>query len=502
MGRFASLIWVMVLFMSPAVFAQPVLTPQNVALGGGGITYITDYNANFYNPANLFISDRIRNFDFGLAIGGFYFNGVQNFSDIDEQRRNLEDYIYAFQPGTYSITPLDREEILEENYIRDRSTSLHQTRIDVTLLGFKVRNSKRAFSIAVRNRISSSFEVGKGWYTSDVQNEGSTSFIDRSLTHRYQSLYEFSVGFAETFQFFTDMTPRLDEFTVGIAPKLVIGGSNQDARWYNRFEELQNGSMRQVQEFEYQDSGNFTEATASYLSGISAQNALSRNITDELFNPQGYGAGFDIGFTYLLTLGSDFSTLEDTDQRTQKSLRISFSITDIGFVKYDQISHFEINADTASITALPTTVSADAFVGAPGQFLDFVDQFSINNPFRSAVRGEQVNYVLLPTAMHAGVLFEINRLKLMGDLSLGLTNTAFNSNKLVASAGIEIRPLKFLPLRAGTQLATELPNYFSFGTAIETKVWDLSIATQFVSRTFNENPTLSGVTVAALQFHF
>ena len=91
---------------------------------------------------------------------------------------------------------------------------------------------------------------------------------------------------------------------------------------------------------------------------------------------------------------------------------------------------------------------------------------------------------------------------MMGDLSLGLRNNAFNSTKLVASVGIEVRPLTFLPLRAGTQLATELPNYFSFGMAIETKILDISIATQFVSKTFNENPTLSGATVAALQFHF
>ncbi|GAB5409271.1 MAG: hypothetical protein BalsKO_16360 [Balneolaceae bacterium] len=90
----------------------------------------------------------------------------------------------------------------------------------------------------------------------------------------------------------------------------------------------------------------------------------------------------------------------------------------------------------------------------------------------------------------------------MGDLSVGLTNNAFNSTKLVASVGVELRPFKFLPLRAGTQLATELPSYFSFGTAIETKLWDLSIATQFVSRTFSDNPTITGVTVAVLQFHF
>lgn len=473
-----------------------------MALGGGGITYITDYNANFYNPANLYISDRIRNFDFGLAIGGFYFNGVQNFSDIDEQRRNLEDYIYAFEPGTYAINALDREEILEDNYIRNRSTSLHQTRLDVTLLGFKITNSKRAFSVAVRNRISSSFEVGRGWYSTDLQQDGSSTFLDRSLTHRYQSLYEFSIGFAESFQFFTDMTPRLDEFTIGFAPKLVLAGSNLNVHWENRYVESSNGNVRQIQQFDYQDSGNFTDATASYLSGIPAQTALVRNITDDLFNPQGIGAGIDIGFTYLLTLGSDFSTLEETDQRTQKSLRISFSITDIGFVTYDQTSQFQINKDTTSVASLPSLVSSDAFVGAPGQFLDFVDQFAITNPLRSATRTNENNNVLLPTSLHAGILFEVNRLKLMGDLSLGLTDNAFNSTKLIASAGVEIRPLKFLPIRAGTQLATDLPSYFSFGTAIETKIWDLSIATQFVSRTFKENPTLSGVTVAALQFHF
>lgn len=136
----------MVLFSVFTAYAQPVLTPQNVALGGGGSTYITDYNANFYNPANLFIPDRIRTIDVGLAITGTYFNGVQNFSDLNEQRSNLENYLYAFQPGAYAITSADRAEILDENYIRNRTTSLHQTRLEATLLGFKIRNDRRAIS--------------------------------------------------------------------------------------------------------------------------------------------------------------------------------------------------------------------------------------------------------------------------------------------------------------------------------------------------------------------
>lgn len=501
MWRRTSLSWVMVLFSVVTVYAQPVLTPQNVALGGGGSTYITDYNANFYNPANLYIPDRIRTIDVGIAITGTYFNGVQNFSDLNEQRSNLEDYLYAFQPGAYQITPADRTEILDENYIRNRSTSLHQTRLEATLIGFKVRNERRAFSFAIRNRIASSFEVGRGWYSTETQTVDDQTFLDRTLKHRYQSLYEVSIGFAESFQFFSDMTPRLDELAIGIAPKFVVAGAYQSAVWENQYIQQNDGSISQIQNFEYGVTGNFATATDNYLNGTQAQQALTTNITDELFNPQGFGAGLDLGLTYLITLGSDFSTLENTDQRTQKSLRISFSITDIGFVSYDNSLKLGINSDTTAST-LPTNVSSDAFVGAPGQFLDFVDQYAPSNPITSASYDGNSNMVLLPTALHAGILFEVNRLKLMGDLSLGLTNNAFNSTKLVASAGVELRPLKFLPLRAGTQLATELPNYFSFGAAIETKLWDLSIATQFVSRTFNENPTLSGITVAALQFHF
>ncbi|RNC80042.1 MAG: hypothetical protein ED557_13005 [Balneola sp.] len=485
-----------------SAIAQPVLTPRNVALGGGGSSYLTDYSANFYNPANLLIQDRRRNIDVGLFITGTYFNAVQNFSDLEQQSGNLTDYLSAFEPGRYTISDADRLEILEDNYIRDRNTSLHQTRLDLILLGFKWRNEDRAFSLALRNRISSSFEVGRGWYSNVLQDIGGVQSLDRSLTHRYQSLYEISLGYSESFNFFSDMTPRLDEFYFGIAPKLVLGGAYQNAKWDNVYS-TSGGINQLTQEFEYQASGNFGIATDQYLNGVAAETALTQNISDEIFNRYGIGIGLDIGFTYLITLGNDLSTISNNNQQTNKSLRLSLSITDIGFVNYSENGiDLNITSDTTNVASLPTGVASDAFVGAPGQFIDFIDKYGAQNPFVLAQQERGDFSVLLPTALHAGALLEINRIKLMGDLSIGFTNNAFNSTKLVASAGIEIRPLKFLPIRAGTQLATELPNYFSFGTAIETQLWDLSIATQFVSRTFGDNPTITGLTVAALQFHF
>ena len=504
MLRQATLTLVVVLSCFFSISAQPVLTPVNVALGGGGSTYITDYNANFYNPANLFISDRIRNIDVGLLVTGTYFNGVQNFSGISEQRSNLENYIYAYKPGEYSINSVDRGHILEDNYIRNRSTSLHQTRLDATLMGFKIRNDKRALSFAVRNRIASSFEVGKGWYSNELQDINAEQVLDRTLIHRYQSMYEFSIGYAESFRFFSDMTSSLDELSIGAAPKFIIAGAYQNAVWKNSYRTNPGGSFMQVQSFEYTGTRNFANAVSAYQNGVSAQNAITSNITDEIFDNQGYGVGLDIGFTYLITLGSDLSTLLSTGQRTQKSLRLAFSITDIGAVRYPADVYQQSYASEAIITELPTEVSDQVFVGAPGQFLSFVEANTDEqeDPFQNNDASTGSKYVMLPTAIHSGILFEVNRLKLMGDLSIGLTNNAYNSTKLIASAGIELRPLKFLPLRAGTQLATELPSFFSFGTAIETKIWDISIATQFVSRTFKENPTLSGATIATLQFHF
>lgn len=486
-------------------FAQPVLTPRNVALGGGGSTYITDYQANFYNPANLRIKESSTDFDVGVMVVGVYFNGVQNFTDITQQRNNLQNYFYAFEPDAYGISPLERDQILTDNYVRNRNLSRHQTRADITVFGIKWRRGDKAYAIALRDRISSSFEVGKGWYSNAPQLIDEVNSVDRTLNHRYQSLYELSFGYAENFRLFTDMTPRLDEFSFGIAPKIVASGPVQLASWRNVYQEQDDGSVQRIQEFQYRAAGSFANATQAYLQGTDVNTALTGNLSNNLFDPVGVGAAVDLGFTYLITLGNDLSTIEEGNESTRKSLRLSFSITDLGLI-HSFADRIELTgfADTSVVAGLPdgNSVVNNAFVGAPGQFLAFTDAFAVNNPFMAASQASGSSMFIMPTAMHAGAMLEINKIKLMGDLSIGLTNTAFNSTKVVASAGIELRPLDFLPLRAGTQLATELPSFFSFGAAIETRLVDISLATQFVARTFDQNPTLSGFTAAAFQFHF
>jgi hypothetical protein len=400
------------------VQAQPVFTPRNIALGGGGSTYITDYNANFYNPANLMIQDRRGDFAFGVGIGSFYMKATQNYSNLSEQLENSQNYISPFKSSASPLSSAERSEILEDNYPAKTTLSDQRMRYDVTLLGMKWSRDSRAFSIAVRTRTSSSFGVGKGWYTNAFQenNEGQ-SVLNRSLVQRYQSLHEVSFGYAESFQFLSGLTPRIDNFVIGIAPKLVMGGSYQ--------------------------------------------------------------------------------------QPTQRSLRLSFSMTDIGFISYnsDEISLAYSSESISGVTA-PTSVSSEAFTGARGQYLPFIQQFGEDNPFQAALPDRSSFSTLLPMAMHGGALLEINRLKLMGDVSVGLTNNAFNSTKLVSAFGIELRPLKFLPLRGGIRFKAQRPEFFSLGTAIETKKWDLSLAAQFTPNSLTNQPQVTGLSVATFQFHF
>ncbi|MEX0721866.1 MAG: DUF5723 family protein [Balneolaceae bacterium] len=490
----------------PLSMAQTVITPRNMALGGGGSTYITDYNTNFYNPANLMIQDKIGSFDVGVMAGGFYFDAVQNHSNPERQFENAQNHLKQYNPGSYSISDLERVELLDDNYLNNSNRSNNRTRYDATLLGMKWKTENRALSLAFRTRTSSSYSVGRGWYSQAFQQEDGREFLDRTLIHRYQSLHEISFGYAESFQFLTNLTSRLDNFVIGIAPKLVFGGSYQDAVWDNiYYQNAETNENQRVQSFSFAATGDFGLATSSYLDeNISAENAVSRGFQNDEFTLNGVGAGLDIGVTYLLTFGSDLSAVHPGKQPTQKSVRFSFSMTDIGFVSYSKNDiSLNIFTDTTNASSIPASVSNEAFIGAKGQYLNFIETFGEEeNPFRLASRDKSGFSILLPMALHGGALLEINRIKLMGDVSVGLTNNAFNSTTLVSSFGIELRPFVFLPLRAGTQFEAQRPSFLSLGTAIETKHWDLSVAAQFTPESLISEIALSGISLATLQFHF
>lgn len=486
--------------------AQPVITPVNMALGGGGAAYITGFPSNFYNPANLMIHESSTNFQIGLGMLGSSFEPVESRKNLLDQFDNYASY---FQPYKWStVRPPDAQlyNIVDRNFIGDNLKSENNARADLIAFGFHWQQEKKSYSLALRTRMASRVITGRGWYGPSPVKLDSTPVLDRSLDQQYQVFHELSFGYAESFSFLNGLFPHISKLYIGLAPKLIIPGAHLDAR-YNadyRYSNAQK-TYSYSRDINYFSSGPFTQSTLNNLQKGNSQSSAGLLNTSDLFRPTGYGFGLDFGITYLITLGNDLSVIESGSSSTvHKSLRISFSITDVGYVNYNQKPlHISSKLPVASVDSLPGMANA-IFTGAPGQYPLFLDENTsqtglLKNPDK---KSKESYSKLLPAALHSGILFQVNRMKLMGDLNIGITNNAFNTTKLSAHLGAELRPLQFLPLRAGLRLASQRPLLIGLGTGIDLKNWELSIATQLSTKSNNITYEFAGGAIAAISFKF
>lgn len=490
----------------PSVDAQPVLSAENTALGGGGTAYLTGYEAQYWNPANMAINDRQGNVHIGLGQSGILYEPVLSSDVIGQQFFNFTDSYFPYEPGTVDITPVQRETILNENYPRNRLTSQHQTRTDIILGGISWFRGEETFSIAARARYSSRINVGRGWYSPDFVNRNNDEVRDFTLNQHINQNLEIAFGYAREFTFIEGLFSRLSKLYVGISPKFIIAGPHFSATYDGQqIRSDDNNAEQFVSEFSYHASGDFSRMTRNYIATENPHPAIDNNLNRKLnFSPTGYGGAFDFGLTYLIPLGSDLNIIEeDLDKSVVgKSLRIAVSVNDIGMIHYND-QPFELSAPTDTTQIGNESVKESMFIGSGGQYLTYFDEADeLPNPFVTSENPKEDNFLALtPTSLNAGMLLDLKRIKFMGDLTLGLNNNAFTNTKLAMHLGMELRPLEKIPLRAGTRIAAGLPPYVSFGTGIETRYWDFNVGTQLVFRSQTFTTEMVGGAFAGIQLH-
>lgn len=498
----AAVLTALLLLIPYQTYSQVSLGPENMALGGGGTAYLTGYEALFVNPANLYIQEKNYSLQISLLQGGGYYDSQLAINSPSVRFKRYAETFYPYQNlhSNRIINEQTRDDIIRRNYRNDHIISEQQSKADIYWLGLKWSREKRSYALALRTRISSRTETGRGFFSDEPFEVSNGYRVDQSFNQQYQSLHELSFGYAESFTFLNGLIPRLSEFIVGMAPKIVVSGSYLNTSYLNRFNVQGSGeSWTREREFSQQSTGYFSESSDTlYRSPASPRELVS---SGDLFHPTGIGLGLDVGITYLITFGDDFSVLRRQDVPTEKSLRFSFSITDLGAVyQYIEPLTFQTNY-TATEGENPGPVSDLQFAGAPGEHFFFLDQHG-EHPLRSAeTRNTDTFETLLPTSMQAGLLFQVNRLKVMSDFSYALSNSAFNSSRIASYFGIELRPFTFLPLRAGTRLTTQLPGYYSFGAGIETKFFDLNAAVQLKSRSIGPTAEIAGASAVGLKFY-
>jgi hypothetical protein len=484
--------------------SQISYNPVSMGLGGGGTSYITDYEALFINPANLQLREKNYSLQITLGESGAYFDTPLRIRDGRERIQLYGETLQTPRSDAYMFSGDERQLLLNRYYNNNRQFRQMQSSSVVNWLGIKWFGEEKSYAFAVRTRQSSRYSVGRGFYDLQPIEADGIERINRSLTQRFQTLHEISFGYSESFTFISGLIPRISKFIIGLAPKIVVAGPGFATQYTNNYSR-DNASAPWTRDFAYEfgSSGIFSRYADRLASGeqpIEQLGPINRHM--DLMKPTGIGAAIDLGITYLFTFGDDLSLLRRGEEPTEKSLRLSFSVTDLGIVHTFE-DPFRAESDISDLeNAEPRPLSDQYYSGALLQDFSFLgNEVNGVHPMQTITSADRDSYQsLLPTSLQTGILFQINRIKLMGDFRLGLTDNAFHSTKLTTYIGTEIRPLPFLPLRAGTRFATDLPGYYSFGTGIETEYFDINAGLQF--RSTSTGPTLEPVAASAVAVKF
>ncbi len=464
-------------------YSQTNLSPENMGLGGGGTSYSTGYEALFINPANLHFREKEYRVQIGLMQSGAYHDTPLRISHERDRFENFLDGLDAFTPGSNATTAAERNSILDRHYGDDDSQAGFLSYGELNWFGVKWYREERSFALALRTRYANQYTVGRGFYDENPVNADGMEIADFSLSHNYESLHEFSFGYSDSFTMLSGLFPRMSEFVIGIAPKIVLAGSSVQMQKTDRYERQTGRELwTQNQSYRHQSSGEFSRAAQSFMNTGDAGNAVAQNFSgNDIFSPAGIGFGFDLGLTYLITFGDDFSQLRRGNEITEKSLRLSIALTDLGAIHYfDDPLLVETESDQQT-NILENQPRNSYFSGFPGEDLLFLSEDN-SHPLSNSGPSEQSRgqyQRMMPTAVNAGALFQLNRVRVMGDFQLGLIDSAFMPTQLASFVGIEIRPIPAFPLRAGTRFSTNQSDYFSFGTGIETRYFDLNAGLKF-----------------------
>ncbi len=473
-----------------------------MGLGGGGTSYITGYDALFINPANIQLREKNYRLQFSFAESGAYIDTPLR---IRNAGKRFDTYTNLFNPPGYSeylLSDGDRETLLSRHYPAGRLDRQFRSATSINWFGIKWFRDERSYAFSVRTRQSSRFTVGRGWYDVNPVETNDGFEIDRTLSHSFQTLHEISFGYSESFSFLSGLFPRISRFNIGIAPKIVISGASYSTRYADSYtqSDAQSPWVRESS-YSFESTGTFSEQAQQLATGFNPVVAGETQFgTSDLTRPAGIGAALDLGITYIFTFGDDLSLIRRGEEATEKSLRLSLSVTDLGMIHhFDDPFRSELSTSTSE-TDDPGSLSNYSYSGAVLQDFQFLAADGIHPLQEAGIQNRGSYQSMLPTSIQSGVLFQINRIKLMGDFSLGLNDNAFQSTKFKSFIGAEVRPFSFLPLRAGTRLATELPGYYSFGAGLETTYFDVNAAVQF--RSTAAGPTLEPVAASAVAIKF
>lgn len=454
----------------------------SLGMGGTGTAYLDTYHANFVNPANLMLNSESKP---STSLG--FLGGIS--TTAGGPLANISVYNEYFTNGGV----VNSEEALGEWFGSEMSNTRRLGfEFDVIPVAGSWRSDKMSFSLALRNRTLVSGSVSKGYakvLLSGISPDGFSEPQPINFTSSAVNFSEVSAGFSYKILELSSL-PGIGEnvkLYAGIAPKYIIPHSFSSIDFNST---LQVTSDEIVHDFQYtfETVGNLTSQFEEYYQASQEDNfdgSLGDFVEPEastFTEIKGSGFGFDLGGTIEMDLAGPLEQVFSW-AKGPKKLSVGLSLTDVGTVS------FKNDAGSFSADENFTWDGIDFNEGFDDTFSD-----SLANQIYLNYEPGNVEKVTkkLPTKLNFGGHLQLGKIGFAFDLQKGLNDAGMNSPRVAMGLGLEYKLLNIIPLRAGYRTGGLTSSSITFGTGIELRNFEFTVAGLTVPNSRNRGTGVGG----------
>lgn len=454
---------------------------QSLGLGGSGTAYLDTYHANFVNPANLMLNADTKP---STSIG--VLGGVSAMAG--GPLMNVSVYNQHFTTGDV-VGPEALDEWFGTAMGNSRAMGME---VDVIPLAGAWRGENMAFSLAFRNRALLSGSVNRGFsevLLTGISQERFSEPEPLNFSSKGVAFSELSAGFSYQLLEIPALLGFGENIKVfaGVAPKYLIAHYTSSIDFNSTLQVTDNEVIHDFA-YTFTSVGELTNQFEDYYQARQDPN-FNGEIGDfvdpdgaSFTETEGSGLGFDIGGTVEMDLAGPlkgaFAWIDG-----EKKLRVGFSITDVGSITYDS------NAGQFSADETFIWDGIDIEDGLSDNFADSVRQEIYQN-YEPSDNKEITEK--LPTKLNFGAQLQAGKLGFAFDLQKGLYETGMNSPRLVLGLGAEYKLIDIIPLRAGYRTGGLTSSSITFGTGIELRNFEFTIAGLTVPNSENRGSGMGG----------
>lgn len=471
---------------------------RTLGMGGIGVTTATGTAAVRHNPANLMLFERPQRWNIVLGQLGYSFTDGMQPENITELHRYLRPVDINMPREAFPYNQ-SRQELLENRFAPTERSHLSTQKIDAMLFGLSYTGRDIGFAITHFIRGDNSYEVGRGWYSEDPIQIDNLHVRDRLFTQRYNLRHEIGLAMASEYDLISGWLSDLSKIYIGINAKVILPLTYANTSLQSMYATSADADVTT-------HVGSYSSLTAGNLSQTYSSSGTTLNNPANLLDISGFGGGFDLGITYIIGFGGDVSLTSRNRVTTRNSIRLSASLTDIGFISYSKnLRQVSTPSQTrvinnALIDSLP---NENEFSGNPADIYHFVTSETEANLMNSAADEAIESFrMLLPARVNAGGAIQLNRLIIGAELQHPLQTLTDQIENTSLHVGGELRILRTLPLRAGMQLEKGQSVRYHAGTGLDFRTLTFNVA--LVAQSTGENEVMLPVitSVAGLHIRF